>query len=119
MSFCRPRRVRTWGAARAISAGDWDCEFSYSDRLYITGPEDLLRLLGKTRNKFDRVMLVGHETSMSATVGLLSGGTAVRFPTAAVARIDLAIGKWSQVEPGCGQLIWLVPPRLISRKVDD
>ena len=44
----------------------------------------------------------------------LVGDAPTRFPTAAVARIDLEIEAWSRAAPGCGVLIWLVVPRLVT-----
>jgi hypothetical protein len=39
----------------------------------------------------------------------------VKFPTAALARIDLPIDRWREAGFGMGVLIWLVPPRVLSK----
>ena len=46
---------------------------------------------------------------------LPGAGAMVRFPTAAMARVDLAIDSWKDAAPGCGQLRWLVPPKLLTK----
>lgn len=61
------------------------------------------------------VMLVGHEPSWSAVLTELIGGGAFRFPTAAMARIDLDVGRWDETRSGVGELRWFVIPRLLDQ----
>ena len=61
-----------------------------------------------------RLMVVGHEPTSSETVTLLVGGGRHRLPTAAVAGIDVDVARWTDVEPACGRLSYLIPPRLLA-----
>ncbi|MDB5026677.1 MAG: phosphohistidine phosphatase, SixA [Candidatus Eremiobacteraeota bacterium] len=54
------------------------------------------------------LMLVGHEPTLSATVGRLIGGAALDFKKGAVARVDLSDGSRLR-----GVLIWLAPPKVL------
>jgi phosphohistidine phosphatase len=57
-----------------------------------------------------QVMLVGHEPSMSLTVGELIGGGDVDFKKGAIACVEL-----SRQSPLRGRLLWLAPPKLLTR----
>jgi phosphohistidine phosphatase len=54
------------------------------------------------------LMLVGHEPSLSATIGRLIGGAAIDFKKGSLARVEL-----SDRSDLRGELMWLVPPRLL------
>jgi phosphohistidine phosphatase len=54
------------------------------------------------------LMLVGHEPSLSATIGRLIGGAAVNIKKGCLARVDLT-GS-SELK---GRLMWLAPPRVL------
>jgi phosphohistidine phosphatase len=56
------------------------------------------------------VMLVGHEPSMSMTVGELIGGGDVDFKKGALACVEVM-----QTSPLRGRLLWLAPPKLLAR----
>ncbi|MGB6984443.1 MAG: phosphohistidine phosphatase SixA [Candidatus Aquilonibacter sp.] len=56
------------------------------------------------------VMLVGHEPSMSLTVGELIGGGDVDFKKGALACVEI-----SRDEPLAGRLLWLASPKLLTR----
>lgn len=59
------------------------------------------------------IMFVGHEPSMSAIIGELTGGL-VAMKKAGLARVDLR-----QRTPPRGELVWLVPPRILGALDDD
>ena len=56
-------------------------------------------------------MLVGHEPTWSATIEDFVGRDVGHFPTAALARVDLAIDAWHEAAFGQGTLVWLRRPR--------
>ena len=66
-----------------------------------------------------RLMLVGHNPAMQEMALLLIAGgdsgllkrLTAKFPTAAVAVIDLDAKAWSDVAPGTGQLLEFLVPR--------
>jgi phosphohistidine phosphatase len=54
------------------------------------------------------LMLVGHEPSFSAVIGRLIGSAAVNVKKGSLARVDL-----SGTAELKGELVWLVPPRVL------
>ncbi|GIV61456.1 MAG: phosphohistidine phosphatase [Rhodothermaceae bacterium] len=98
----------------AADAGAWPaCPRRVTDALYEAGPADLLAEIRKTPDTRHRLMLVGHEPTWSETISRFIGGGAVRFPTAAMARVDLDIDHWADAAFGDGELIWLVIPKAL------
>ncbi len=57
-----------------------------------------------------QLMLVGHEPSMSFTVGELIGGGDVDFKKGAIACVDV-----THESPRGGRLLWLAAPKLLTR----
>ena len=117
-----PHHVISSTAARACGtaelaglAGGWPCAVELEPALYESGPEEALAVLRRAPDAIDRVMLVGHEPTWSLLAEGLIGGGNIRFPTAAVCRIDLDVERWRDAEFGTGTLRWLLPPRLLDR----
>lgn len=82
--------------------------------LYGAGPSDLLREIHATDEAADVLLLVGHQPGWGETVGRLIGGGAVRFPTAALACIEVGVSRWRDVAFGRGELVFLVPPKALG-----
>ena len=98
----------------AVKAGGWDCPVQVSEALYGEGPAAVLEEIGRQSDEVERLLLVGHEPTWSEMLGLLVGGGQHRFPTGAVATVDLELERWADVRPGCGLLMFLVVPRLLD-----
>lgn len=58
----------------------------------------------------ETVMLVGHEPDFSRTIGELSGGANIVLKKGGLARIDLADSTSTS-----GEMVWLIPPKLLVR----
>lgn len=101
---------------RAMRAGAWDCPARHDERIYEASVADLLAVAGDTEEEVEALMLVGHQPGMGSLLGNLVGGADVRFPTAAVARIEVDIFAWNEIAIGTGTLNWLLPPRLLDRR---
>jgi phosphohistidine phosphatase len=99
---------------RATKAGGWDSEIEYRDELYTGNPRHVLRVIREVSKRVDSLMVVGHETAMSETTSLIIGQGDLRFPTAAIACMELEIRRWKDAAPGCGRLIFFLPPRLLG-----
>jgi phosphohistidine phosphatase len=61
-----------------------------------------------------RVMFVGHEPDLSATVALLVGASSVRMRKGGVACVEF----YGVPEPGSGELAWLIDPDLYTDDVE-
>jgi phosphohistidine phosphatase len=101
-------------ARLAREEGGWSCETVVDGRLYRGGLDGLLGVVRDRREENEVVLLVGHNPTMAAAVSFLSGGGTFRFPTAAIACIEIP-RETATVGPGCGVLRWLVVPRLLGR----
>jgi phosphohistidine phosphatase len=71
------------------------------------GPERLAEILLEYADARD-LMLVGHEPSMSATIGRLTGAT-VELKKGGLARVDIR----DRTQARGGTLDWLLPPRVL------
>lgn len=116
-----PQSIITSSALRARStvemaaeSGGWNCPVRVTDALYESSPEILLSEIRDEPDEVDLLMVAGHEPVWSETISRLAGGCRLRFPTAAVARIDLDADSWKDVRFGEGTLIWLVTPKLLK-----
>jgi phosphohistidine phosphatase len=98
----------------AAEAGGWTCPIMTDRSLYGTDSFQVLDTVCRLPEDATTVMLAGHEPTSSALLGLLIGGGQVRFPTAAVAAIGLEVEHWTQVQQGCGELLWMIIPALLK-----
>lgn len=95
----------------AVEAGRWPSPIRVAGELYRRGPEAVLTLVRAEDPSTESLLLVGHEPTWSTVVETLTGAT-VRFPTAALARVELE--RWTDAVVGGGALAWLLPPRLFE-----
>jgi phosphohistidine phosphatase len=98
----------------AQDAGEWTAPVTFEECLYHGGPDDLLAVIRAADDSVRRLMLVGHEPGWSETISACIGGGAVRFPTAAMARVDFDADRWDAARFGPARLIWLMPPKLFA-----
>lgn len=117
-----PARVLTSTAVRArctaelaMAAGNWECSLEYTEALYGASVPAVIDLLQMQDDALPSLLLVGHQPTWSELIADLTQGTAVQFPTAALARIDLDADRWRDVQPGVGILRWLVTPKILRQ----
>ncbi len=85
-------------AELAIEAWGQPTTLKPIENLYLAAPGVYLQFLGHLDDRTDRVMVVGHNPGVEELVRLLSGADEP-MPTAALARIDLPIDAWSELNP--------------------
>lgn len=61
----------------------------------------------------DSIMVVGHEPTLSQTIREITGGR-VEMKKCGLARVDILMRQ-----PLNGELVWLLPPRLVNGLVED
>jgi len=101
-------------AEQAAVAGKWSPEIELRSGFYGTGPDELLEWIRQVDDVTNSLLLVGHQPTWSLLAEGLIGGGNLRFPTAAIARIDLHVERWRDVEFGSGELVWFQLPRLLK-----
>jgi phosphohistidine phosphatase len=62
----------------------------------------------RERSEARAIMLVGHEPSMSATIGDITGGSRLDFKKGSVACVEIG-----DPDSPHGTLLWFVPPRVL------
>ncbi|GAP22046.1 SixA phosphatase family protein [Leptolinea tardivitalis] len=83
----------------------------YIDSLYLAEPAAYLSTLQTVPDKFDRVLIVGHNPGLEGLLQILSGQVE-SLPTASVAHLMLPIDHWSDLkEETRGELVERVKPR--------
>lgn len=82
------------------------------DRLSPGFDLDRLGAILQAYARADAVMLVGHEPSMSETVGRLVGAARIDLKKGGLACVDLPDPSSSS-----GQLAWLIPPKILTCKI--
>jgi phosphohistidine phosphatase len=107
-------RARTT-AELAAEAGDWECGIEIQEDLYGAGSRAVVEVVRQLGTRGETVLIAGHEPVWSDLVGRLSGGSHVRFPTAALACLSLQAPSWMDLDWGRATLQWLVTPRLLRR----
>ena len=95
----------------AATAGEWVCEKRTEPGLYASSPERVLDIVTQQDASISSLLLVGHEPTWSELTGALIGGASIKFPTAAIARVDFRVESWSQLDYDRGDLVWLLQPK--------
>ncbi len=109
--FTSPAVRTATTADLAVEAGGWDSEIVTVPDLYGAHPARVLELVREVRN-VNRLMVVGHEPTMSGVLGRMSGSR-VRVPTAALASLRLHHDHWAEIAWGTAELELFIRPRLL------
>lgn len=112
LSSSAVRALRT--AELAATAGKWAAPVQAVPSLYHASPGSVFRLLQELDESVGIVLVAGHEPTMSGLVVEMTGALC-RYPTAAVANIELRSDSWSDAGPDSGELVWFVTPKLVAR----
>ena len=92
----------------------------YDDRLYLADAGTILGLLQEVEGDPASVLVAGHNPGLQELIFLLVGPehenalldeAAAKFPTATIAVLELAIDRWTDIAPGCGELVHFARPR--------
>ena len=92
----------------------------YERRLYAASADDLLELLRTLPDQVSAALLIAHNPGIEELALQLARPSPERdnleakFPTAALATLELTSSRWSELEPGCASLIAYVQPRDID-----
>ncbi len=105
---------------RTLEASGLPVTPQFDDRVYLADAATLIDLLRHVEGDPASVLLVGHNPGLHELVfrlvdpdceTALFARAAEKFPTAAFAVLELAIGAWAEVAPGCASLVQFIRPR--------
>lgn len=117
-----PDRILTSPAIRArstvelaVKEGNWNCPIEITNALYDVEVTQVVTLIQDISVTIETLLLTGHEPTWSELTSFLIGGGQIRFPTAAMVRIDFEVESWSDINFGRGELIWFLQPRFFTQ----
>jgi len=105
---------------RTLDATRLRAPVAYDEHIYLADSDALLEVLRGVEGDPAAVMLVGHNPGLQELIfdlvapeheNELFAAVSEKFPTAAFAELELAIDRWADCAPGCGQLVHLARPR--------
>jgi len=82
---------------RLLDAAGAACEVRVTPDLYLAGPREIVDQLRQLPNRYERVMVVGHNPGLEELIHEMTG-EAVTLPTAALALIDCKCRQWSDLK---------------------
>jgi phosphohistidine phosphatase len=96
-----------------------DAEIRFEPRMYGASADTLLAIVRGLPETADAPLLVGHNPGLQQFVltltmpdeGKLRDRVADKFPTAAVAQVELPAHLWSAIDPGSGKIGGLILPK--------
>lgn len=103
-----------------LAEGGWKAKsVKFDPAIYHASTNDLLELVRSTPNDIQRLMLVGHNPVLGLLalqlteedVGGLRASVSQKYPTGALAEIELDVERWDEVGPQCGRLTDFTVPR--------
>ena len=87
----------------------------FDERIYEASPQTLFNLIRKFDEKYESVLLVGHNPGFENLVRMLTSETAL-MPTAALAKINLDIESWHELDAVSNELEFLIRPKEEMKK---
>jgi phosphohistidine phosphatase len=107
------RRARDTAVA-VLAAADCDAEVRMQRRLYLASPATWRAALAELPSEVGHALVVGHNPGLEELLAELAGERE-ELPTAAMARVELAIESWSELVQGArGELVGVWRPRELS-----
>ena len=107
-------RVRETLDGLAKGFGEFTFEIRFEPRVYEASAATLLELVRSLPETASDALLVGHNPGLERLVveltvpGKLHDEAARKFPTSAVAVMDLSADRWADIRPGSGTLTELI-----------
>jgi phosphohistidine phosphatase len=115
--LCSPARRTRETLERVQGAFGDRVEARYDEALYSASEPKLFAYLKALPREVGSVMLIGHNPGLEElALALASEGAGLarlreKYPTGALATIDLPAERWSAIERGSGELVAYVRPR--------
>lgn len=99
--------VRALETARTAAAelGYPEARIASTDSIYAAEAEEIGLVLRHQQDDPASILVVGHNPGLEDLAGMLARKFSEHLPTGGVIALQLAISRWSEIEPGCGTLI--------------
>lgn len=95
-------------------------EPSWDRRVYLASSATLMDVVRDADDRFSRILMVGHNPGLEDLVldlvpedrdDRLRAAVYEKYPTAAIAQMELSINHWSDIDRNCGRLTRFIRPR--------
>ncbi len=83
----------------------------FVNEIYEATPSTLLNIIGRMDNHCHKLMLVGHNPSLTSLANILSDHTVDNIPTAGLLGMSINTIQWDQVDEKCGKFLFLETPK--------
>ena len=112
-------RVRETLDGVSETFGELKFPVRFEQQVYLASSATLMELIRSVGDEIGALLLVGHNPGLEQLVAMLThddkDGLRARvehkFPTAALAIMELPASRWAEVEPGTGKLVELLLPK--------
>jgi len=117
-----PQRIISSSAVRARTTAEiFASELSYdlaeivvTDEIYGVGTNELLEMIQGFDDELDKVMLVGHNPTVTDLANGLAQCNIHNVPTCGVLVIGFQVEQWSDIEDGKGNLFAFAYPKKLK-----
>ena len=106
-------RARTT-AELANKSGKWTAPMEIVPSFYGGDWADVVDAVVAAGDSAERILVTGHEPTWSGLVSVLTGGSLIAMPTAAVACVAVIGSSWARLGPNCAELQWHVTPAMLK-----
>ncbi len=90
--------IRASKTAELVARGfKYKGETVLDESIYSAEPIDILKILSRCPNRYDSILLVGHNPTVEETIKLLTALPEITMPTCSLVHLTLAIEKWSEI----------------------
>jgi len=102
---------RARATAEEVITRQLDAPIAFVPELYESCYETLLNVLQSQSDRHKHLMVVGHNPGLEQLAYYLTHESQAKFPTAAVAHIDISVRSWTELAESCGTLSWFDYPK--------
>jgi phosphohistidine phosphatase len=82
-----------------------ESEIIIDERMYFSGSGSMLKLLEEIDDRYQSVMIVGHNPAMTSFLDMLCDASVDNMPTCAIAVIGYSMTTWSELRSADGHLL--------------
>ena len=111
--LCSPAVRARETAELVLAAAEIKANLGYDQRIYETGPRQLLEVITEVDVNKSAVLLVGHNPGMEELLTALTGSEEP-MATGTLAKIDFNFDEWSRIADDSGSLELIVSPNELA-----
>lgn len=89
-------------------------DIQVTEEIYEAWVEDIVKVLTRIDNAFDKVLLVGHNPGLQLLGEWLDKFEEDNLPTCGLIGYSLKIDSWEELEKGCGRFLFFEYPKKYS-----